>query len=325
MTNNRRLALILASLATTILVIGNWGISIARAATANLVAQSQLRRTIDPSPRGPTGTILLKESNGKQFVSVTVKGLSLVSLGTSLQGTNSFNTNDFIFLVAPLDRTSSTKGNWSRMSGPTNAAPEQFGTYVTNITDLAGSSIDIISAPPSTNIINGVTNIVNGVTNIVNGVTNITGGATVIVGGITGLFFNAYLWAPIPELVANPALSNFSKHAKLTLPDPPVPSARAAGNVKVQFNAAQGRSVLDIQASGLLGGQVYSVWLANDLGNTNFSNVGTMTLNKSGTNARFLRDTKFGDPLPEQLPDTSQIRGRAFVIEDDFHTSTWTA
>jgi hypothetical protein len=83
--------------------------------------------------------------------------------------------------------------------------------------------------------------------------------------------------------------------------------------------------VLDIQASGLLGGQVYSVWLANDLGNTNFSNVGTMTLNKSGTNARFLRDTKFGDPLPEQLPDTSQIRGRAFVIEDDFHTSTWTA
>ena len=318
MTNKGWLTLALASFATGILLFGNGGVSTAGDGGINGVAQSQLRRTVDPSPRGATGTIILKENKGKQFVSITVKNLGLMSLGSALGATNSFNTNSLLGLISPLGRAAKNKGNWSRTFGPTNAAPDQFEFFVENIDELAGTRIDIVSAPPTTNIVGGVTNIINGVTNVVNGVTNVTGGVSEIVGGNTNLTFSAYLWAPVPELMAKPAVSNFSKHAKLTLPEPPLYSTKAAGNVKIQFNATQGRSVLDIQASGLLAGQVYSVWLAADGGNTNFSNVGTMTVNKSGTNARFLRDTKFGDPLPEQAPDASQFLGRDFFIKDDF-------
>jgi hypothetical protein len=282
------------------------------------VARSQFRRTVDPSERSATGTLFLRQVGGKEFAEVRVQGLNLTSIGTALDASSSFDTNTPIFLLAPLNRTNLKRGNWSRPFGPaTGQAPDQFFFYVDHLAELGGTSMDIISAPATTNIENGVTNFVGGVTNIIGNVTNIVGGTIVVVGD-TNLFFSAYLWAPIPTLLPDPSVLNFSAHDTLTRVPDPAPSPNAVGRVRARLNNVQGRSVLDIRASGLVAGQKYSVWMADDLGNTNFINAGEMTTDKKGHRAQYIRDTKFGDPLPQQAPDTSVLRGRALLIKDEF-------
>ncbi len=283
------------------------------------VARSQFRRTVDPSQRSATGTLSLRQIGGKEFAEVQIKGLNLTSLGTALDASSSFDTNTPIYLLAPLNRTDLKRGNWSRAFGPANnQAPDQFFFFVDHLSELGGTSMDIVTAPPETNIVDGVTNFVGGVTNIIGNTTNIVGG-TIVVSGNTNLLFSAYLWAPIPPLLTDPSVLNFSAHDTLSRPPDPAPSPNAVGRVRARFNNVQGRSVLDIRASGLVAGQHYSVWMASDAGNTNFVNAGEMTTDKKGHRAQYIRDTKFGDPLPQQAPDTSVLRGRAFLIQDDFN------
>ena len=88
----------------------------------------------------------------------------------------------------------------------------------------------------------------------------------------------------------------------------------------LRFKGTSGESVFDIKATRLEAGQAYHVWVANSTNQNSFLliDAGTMTTSKFGSSARFLRDTRFGDPLPQQARDAGDLSGNVVEIRDEF-------
>ncbi len=272
-------------------------------------ANAQFRRTVDPSDRSAAGKVNFRIHNGRQTCTVQIIGLGEKDFGIFVGGSSTPDTNSLISSVGPLDRTVIRKGNWMRFFSRNDGAPLEFD--VENLSDLSGG-IMIIGKADENLLIQGVTNVVGNVTNILVGIPLPLPDVTNVIGGV--------LWAPIPPLLANPSILNFNAVNTLHQPEPPAPSPSAAGMVRIKFNATQGRSVLDVRATGLIRGQTYSVFIGDVPGP--FPNVlvlaGEMEANKTGSSQRFLRDTKLGDPLPEQVRDSVDLYDRLIQIRDAF-------
>jgi hypothetical protein len=285
---------------------------------------AQFRRTVDPSPRAAVGSASFRITNsgGKQTCVVQVNNLRQTDFGIFIGGSAIPDTNSTVASVAPLDRTNFKKGNWIRNLAGVNGAPLEFD--VPNLSDLSGGII-LIASPSDNALIQGVTNITGCVTNIVLDTTNITKCVTNIYVGIpinaggTGTVA-AVLWAPIPPLVSSPSDFNYNNSLGLNLPPAPAPSPNASGSVRVNFNNSQGRSLLDVRGSNLTAGQTYTVFIGDTTNNPPdvLIEAGTMTSNKSGSQQKFIRDTKFGDPLPQQVRNVIDLSGRVIQVRDAF-------
>jgi len=290
------------------------------------VGNAQFRRTVDPSPRAAFGkaSFRITNSGGKQTCIVQIANLLETDFGIFVGSTPTPDTNSTISGVGPLNRTNLKKGNWSRNFAGVNGAPLEFD--VSNLSDLSGGSIYIASATDNA-LVQGVTNITGCVTNIdiILDVTNVTKCVTNIYVGIpinaggTGTV-TAVLWAPIPPLVSNPSDFNYHNDLPLNLPPAPAPSPNAVGSVRVNFNNNQGRSVLDIRGAHLIAGQTYTLFIGDTTNNPPdvLVEAGTMTSNKSGAQQQFLRNTKFGDPLPLQSRNVIDLSGHVIQIRDAF-------
>src|SRR5258706_9642682 len=79
----------------------------ARAAGGTLIARSQLRRVVDPSPRSAVGSVVaMIDSNGKETFQVSVTKLGEANFGPILRLEPSYTTNIVPGLyLAPLSRT----------------------------------------------------------------------------------------------------------------------------------------------------------------------------------------------------------------------------
>ncbi len=286
---------------------------------------TQFRRTVDPSPRTAFGnaSFRITNSGAKQTCSVQINNLRETDFGIFVGESAIPDTNSLVFGVAPLDRTGLKKGNWMRKLTGVNGAPLEFD--VANLSDLSGGSIYIAS--PSSTFVGGVTNITGCVTNVSPlGVTNITTCTTNIYVGIpfnvggTGTV-SAVLWASIPPLVTNPSNFNYHSSTNLSRPSDPAPSPNAKGTVSVKFNNNQGRSVLDIRCTHLSAGQTYTLFIGDTTNNPPvvLVDAGTMTSNENGGKQQFRRDTKFGDPLPLQAPNVTDLSGHVIQIQDAFN------
>ncbi|MEI6085419.1 MAG: hypothetical protein WCS70_14125 [Verrucomicrobiota bacterium] len=287
-------------------------------------ANAQFRRTVDPSPRAASGraTFRVSNSGAKQTCTIQISDLTLTDFGIFIGASPTPDTNSLISGVAPLNRTNLKKGTWSRILTGVNGAPLEFD--VPNLNDLAGGTIYIAGAEDNA--------LESGVTNITGCATNITGTTTNITGCVTNTYFgiplntggtgtvSTILWAPIPPILAKPAEFNYRNSLNMDLPPAPAPSPSAKGKVSVKFNNSQGQSILDIQGSNLTAGQTYTVFIGDTTNNPPFVLVdaGTMTSNKNGSDQQFLRDTKFGDPLPFQARDVIDLSGRVIQIRDAF-------
>ena len=290
------------------------------------VGTAQFRRTVDPSPRSAYGSASFRITNsgGKQTCIVQINSLTETDFGIFVGDNPTPDTNSVISSVAPLDRTNLKKGKWMRKMTGVNGAPLEFD--VANLGELSGGSMYIAS--PSSTFVGGVTNITGcvtnvsrlGVTNVSTCVTNIYVGIPYNVGG-TGTV-SAVLWAPIPPLLTNPSDFNFHGKATLSRPPAPAPSPDATGSVQVSFNNSQGRSVLNIRCANLTAGQTYTLFIGDTTNNppTILVEAGTMTSNKNGGEQRFLRDTKFGDPLPLQAPNVTNLSGHVIQVQDAFNS-----
>jgi len=284
----------------------------ARAQSPVTYAGTQLRRTVDPSERAASGQVILRKDTKTQRVSVTIKGLGEKDFFLFVGESSQPNTNEPVYVVAPLDRTSEKKGSWMRIlsSGSPTNAPIEIPT--TDLDNLAGGLIVIAKA--------GENELITGVTNIVGSITNIIYGIPVPQPDVTNLVYGT-LWAPIPALMTNPGLLNFSHKGVLAPPtNAPAPSAGAKAKIQTRFVGTKGQSVLDIKASGLTRGQTYTVYIAN----TNdvlavpyvLIPAGEMSTKGSSGSYWFTRDTKYGDPLPQQVRDIGELLGRAIEIRD---------
>jgi hypothetical protein len=292
------------------------------------VGNAQFRRTVDPSPRAAFGkaSFRITNSGGKQTCIVQINNLRETDFGIFIGSAPTPDTNSTVSGVAPLNRINFKKGNWSSNFSGVNGAPLEFN--VPNLNDLSGGSIYIASATDNA-LVQGVTNITGCVTNIdiILDVTNVTKCVTNIYVGIpinaggTGTV-TAVLWAPIPPLVSNPSDFNYHNTLDLSLPanDAAPPSPNAKGTVSVKFNNSQGRSVLDVRGANLTAGQTYTLFIGDstNLPPAVLVEAGTMTSNKTGAQQQFLRDTKFGDPLPLQVRNVIDLSGRAVQIRDAF-------
>jgi hypothetical protein len=295
----------------------------ARAQGGKILARSQFRQTTDPgqfqqppphSAPGPAGKLLLFENGGQQLFGVQIKQLDLTDVSIQLS-TNSFfdDTNSPVQYVAPLNRTGAKLGNWSQKLTGMNGAPPQFQVLgVDDLTDLSDLRSIQISTPGFTNVVGG-TNFIECTQVVTNGMT-ITVCFTNIVGGATNIFVNSYLWAPVPPLVAKPSVFSFKRKISMDLPGIP-PSPHARGKMLFSYNGSQGRSLLDVHVSGLAQGQTYALWMSD--GGTNV-NSGEFVLTSGGSDGKYRRDTKRGDPLPNQASTTADITGRVFTVQDAF-------
>src|SRR5882724_5660674 len=110
----------------------------ARAAGGTLIARSQLRRTTDPSPRGPVGSVVaMIDANGKETFQVDVTKLGEANFGPFLRIEPSFTTNAVASLaLAPLNRTNVKKGTWSRKYTGTGGAPADILPFFDDLTEL---------------------------------------------------------------------------------------------------------------------------------------------------------------------------------------------
>jgi hypothetical protein len=276
-------------------------------------SRSQMRRTIDPSERSATGSVKMQKRGDLQIFQVEIKGLGEESFAAFLGERPSFETNCCVRSLAPLDRKNARKGVWIRRLTGNGVAPPEFQRLsFFDLDDLDGTELDIAS-PLENNLIQSITNVVGSVTNIIVGIPVPEPGVTNFVGAI--------LWAPLYATSENPAERSYLRTGTLTPPsDRPAPSPGASGKMKVRFNGAQGRSTLDIRAKNLTRGQVYHVWIANtnNLDTFVLIDAGTMTTSRSGSTARFLRDTRHADPLPQQARDAGDLSGRVIQIRDEF-------
>jgi hypothetical protein len=285
-----------------------------------IVARSQIRST-DPAPTAdtvnPIGSLILTEQGGQEVFSIRVKNMDVTDLSLYLSVTNFFDgTNSSVFAFAPMTRGNIKLGSWSRtLTGTGGAPPELQLLGIANLTDLSDVfSIDI-GNPGQTNILGG-TNFITCVQTSTNGVT-VTTCSTNIIGGATNVLINVFAWAPVPPIVANS--SAFSFHKSFTMVRPTVPpDPNAHGNVRLSYNGTSGRSLLDINLSGLIPGQHYTLWLS-DAG-TNFgANVFSLSTGGTrgrGTVANLHLDTGVGDSLPIQVPSTADLTNRVFTVRD---------
>ena len=298
----------------------------------NLVTHSQLRRTVDPSPRAAMGTVTMAvDGNGKEIFQVNIQKLGENNYTAIVRDEPSFTTNivDGVTL-APLARLNPKNGTWSRTYTGINQAPDDFLDFVANLTELAGTSVDI-SQPDVpdvttifTNIIGGVTNIVSGVTNVVGNVTNIIDGIVIPNPGQTGLVFST-MWAPLYSPTSDPGALSYHRHGTLVVIGDASPKASAT--VNISFNGNTGRSILKISAKNLTPGQQYTLFVANTTNHdmTVMIPVDNMTQKNLGPTATFVRDTQFGDPLPQtgdpvpvQARDIGDLSGHIVQIRDAF-------
>jgi hypothetical protein len=289
----------------------------AASGTSRILAKSQFRITgVDPMVNGPTGDLLLIDEGGKQTVQVKIKKLNETDLGLTLSPSSFFDgTNSPTYYVSPIDRSGSSKGNWSRKLTGTNGAPPELQLLtVTNLSELSDVSSFDIGNPGSTNIVGG-TNSIDLVCTVTNGISVCTF-TTNIVGGVTNIYLNAFVWAPIPPLVSNPAVFNFRVKGNLGRP-PVAPSPHATGSMLMTYNGNEGRSLLDIRANNLVKGQSYQLWVSD-----NGTNVGAGLFeflnSPGGANAKFRRDTSKGDPLPIQVASVADLTNRVFQVQDGF-------
>jgi len=280
----------------------------------SLISRSQLRRTVDPSQRSATGQVVLEvDSKGTQTMQTDIRGLcNECSFGLFNAPQASFTTDCCTLAVAPLGLQNSKRGVWSRrITGNGSAPPELMNIGIANLSDLAGTSADIAN-PVENNLILTVTNVVDSVTNLITGIPVPTPDVTNVVAVI--------LWAPLYAPTVNPGAGSYlRKGTMIPLTNAP-PSPGAKGTIAVRFKGTLGESVFDVKASKLTPGQVYHVYIADSTNQNTFVllDAGTMTTSKSGSSARFLRDTRFGDPLPQQVRDAGDLSGRIIEIRDDF-------
>lgn len=291
----------------------------AHAQNTSLVARTQLRRTVEDSARSASGEITLRQSGNRQLLDVRVNRLANLSFALFL-GTNgnSYATNDLVNYVALLGLQNARQGTWSRSLKNTNEAPLEV-PFFDNLYELSGSLFTISS--PGADLLLGVTNIVNCLTNITGTATNVNCTTNILVGlpnaatGATGTVFSV-LWAPIPQLLRNPGISNRTARADLVRPAAPAPSPDARGKIMTRLVNARGQNVLDIMASRLIAGQEYSVWIGDATNAVVFIKAGDMTAR--GNTYRFVRDTRHGDPLPQQKAYVTDLTGYPVVILDAF-------
>ena len=281
---------------------------------SNIQARAQFRRTTDPSPRGPVGKLFLTEDGVLQTFRIQIKQLPQSDISTVVS-TNSFfdGTNSPVIYVSPLNRTGVKEGNWSQKLIGTNGAPAQFQLLgVENLSDLSDlRSIDA-SIPGETNVVGG-TNFITEICTISNGVQVCTL-ETNCIGCVTQIFYDAFVWAPVPPLVANPSVFSFKQKTTMLLPPIP-PSPKASGTLSFSYNGSQGRSLFDVRISGMAQGQSYVLWVS-DAG-TNFI-TSEFDLGTKGGSGRFRRDTQKGDPLPAQAADTGDLTNRIITVRDAF-------
>jgi hypothetical protein len=315
------------TVAATIIALGIAALTSAVQAQT-IIERSQLRRTVDPSERnGAVGTVTRTITpNGKQTFEVEIRGLGEDQYGIFGSGCSTFDTNCLVEDINILNRTSVKRGVWHRKLTGINIAPAEFVTAgYTNLADILDGQI-VIAQPDIPDIVTSITNIVDGVTNIVGGVTNIVGTTTNIVVGIplptigqTGHVF-ATLWSPLRPMTTKPALLNFNLSANLYVPNiiaPPNLDAR--GTIKTRFVGPQGRSVIEVRTWNMIQGQKYSVFIA-DATLTNMIPAGDMTItNKAGDVVEYVRDTKYADPLPQQVGNIEELTGRRIEVRDSFY------
>ena len=280
-----------------------------------LQARSQIRTTQEtPCDCGVKGDVVFVQDGAHQTLSMKIKNLAQPDLYIHLS-TNSFfdGTNSPVVPISPLARTSSGKQwNWSRKLVGTSGAPLEFQVNgIANLSDMSDLRCLVIGNPGTTNIVGG-TNFVTCTVTPTNGI-DVTVCFTNVLGGATNIFIDAFAWAPIPPLVSNPSAFSFNDKIKLVQPAIP-PSPHASGSMRLKYSGTTGQSIMDIEASGLIKGQTYILWVS-DAG----TNVGSGDFDSSvvgGGTIRFKRDTKLGDPLPVQAVTTAALTDRVFTIRD---------
>lgn len=291
------------------------------------VSRAQLRRTVDSSSRSAYGTVEMTiDDRGRETIRFDVHGLGELDFRPVARAESTPSTNAVpTAYLPPLNLIDSKRGIWTRKVVETGQAPGEMIYLVDHLTDFGTNHIVEIAQPDVPRVTTIFTNIIAGVTNISMGVTNITGNITNIINGIvipnpgqTGSSF-ATLWAPLHPVVPDPSLLSFRSRGRFLPPEGSEASPKARATVNVSYNGATGRSILDIRASNLTRGQTYTLWIANG---TNAPIVllaaAEMTSNKSGSQLRFIRDTQYGDPLPQQVRDVSDLSQRLFQIRDGF-------
>jgi hypothetical protein len=299
----------------------------AAAGGGTLIARSQLRRVIDPSPRSAFGSVsAMVDANGKETFQVNVSDLGSTNWGPFIRLESSITTNLADTLpLAPLSRTNFKKGTWMRSYVGMGQAPADILPLFGNLTELSDTEI-VIAQPGFPDVTTIFTNIIGGVTNIVSGVTNIVGNATNIIDGIVipnpgqaGTFFST-MWAPLYGLTDTPNTLSYHRKSKLVAIGDASP--KAVATVNISFNGNTGRSVIKIQASNLTPGQQYTLFVADDTNQTTtvMIPIDNMTQKNLGSTVTFIRDTQFGDPLPEQARDIGDLSGRIIQIRDGFDT-----
>jgi hypothetical protein len=277
----------------------------------NLVANSQFRRVADPSTRSAFGTLALRENGSLETVQFRIRGLAEDAFATYFAPNANFpfepDTNFFVYSVSPLDRTSIPKGNWFTRLVGTNEAPP----LIPFITDLDQTGPNLFAIGTVANNANIVT-----ITNVIGTTTNIIMGIPVPLQDRTNTI-TTILWAPAPALSADPGALSYHREVNLTKPTiPPLPNAR--GFVKYSFNGYSGRSIFEVDVFNLDRGQIPHVFIGDSTDTTNYNliDAGTITPSPSGRTGQYLRDTQFGDPLPQQARDAGDLSGHVIQVLD---------
>ena len=294
--------------------------TLGRAQGGDGTAVSQFRRTVTDSERGPYGTVRLSKKNGKQTIQVNIRNLFEDSFAIFITTNNSatLNTNDLVFSTALLDRSSAKKGDWSRKLEGNGAAPIEIPIF-TDLTELAGKQMHI--ARPGEDLEVGLTNLTECVTNIVGVTTNVNCTTNIIVGlpffdpGTTQTVFSV-LWAPLPD-ITNPG-AKFKSSVDLDFPEGPHASPDGAATLDVSTNPKKGQTRFDLKGKGLVRGQVYTLWIGDSPTPLVLQKVGELDSTGDGKSVSFSRDTKFGDPLPNQAGDLAPLSGLPIFILDEF-------
>ena len=207
--------------------------------------------------------------------------------------------------LAPLDRISVKKGTWLRTYVGIGQAPADILPFFGNLSQLNDTEIEI--AQP------GFPDVTTIFTNIVGNVTNILDGIVIPNPGQTGTIASV-MWAPLYSLSSSPSTLSYHRHGKLVAVGDASP--KAAGTVSISFNGNSGRSELKISAKNLTPGQHYTLYVASDTNQITpvMLPVDVVTQKNLGSTATFVRDTQFGDPLPQQARDIGDLSGRIIQI-----------
>lgn len=297
------------------------------ASQPTIYATSMFEREVDTPSPGTSGTAVLEEKGSDQIFSLTINNLSGLAGGSggSSASNASFaayfstanNTNIPVNFLAPLN-LQGTNDTWTLKYKGVGEAPPQLG--VGDLQDFTGLYL-IIGDPGPTNIVGGMTNIVGSVTNVVGGVTNITGTVTNIVGGVTNFFVNTVLFTQVPAFTTKAEAPRYNRKSQLTtLSVPPNPIEK--GYVKTSFAGSTGRSVFDIFANNLTGGQSYSIFIEFHIpspSSTIMSNIGPLNISTNDLHVgTYQRDTRKGETLPFSFPTVTNLSGLAIQIRDGF-------